>query len=77
MIEDVLTLELLFENALGTSKKITVRNPKEGLTEAEVRNTIDTIASTEIFSGKNGDPYAIGKGARYVSRRVNEIYSEE
>lgn len=76
MTEEILHLELLFHNALGATKKITVRKPKANLSEAEVRNTIDVIAATEIFAGKDGDPYVTGQGARYVQRTIEDIYSE-
>lgn len=76
MTEQALNLELLFNNALGASKKITIRKPKANLTEAEVRTTIDVITATDIFAGKDGDPYTLGKGARYVHRNVEEIYSD-
>lgn len=67
-------LELLFKDASGASKKITLRNPKLDLTAPQVKDAVDAIAAAEIFDGENGDPYAEGVGARYVTRTVEDVY---
>lgn len=76
-MEETNHLELLFKDQVGNSKKITVRNPKLDLTAVEAQAAVNTIADTEIFSGKNGDPYAQGVGARYIKRVVEDIYIAE
>lgn len=76
-MEQTYNLELLFKDAVGAAKKITVRNPREGLTADVVRASVDAIAGAEIFNGKNGDTYAVGNGARYVRRTTEDIYSAE
>lgn len=67
-------LELLFKDASGASKKISLRNPKLGLTAQEAKDAVDAIAAAEIFNGKNGDTYAEAVGARYVTRTVEDVY---
>lgn len=73
-MQDTYNLELLFKDEAGSSKKVTLRNPKLGLTSQDVQSAIDTIAGAEIFVGDNGDSYAEGVGARYVSRTIEDIY---
>ncbi|MFL2131451.1 DUF2922 domain-containing protein [Ruoffia sp. FAM 24228] len=73
-MEETLNLELLFKDEGGASKKISIKNPKEGLSSQEVQSALDTIAGAEIFVGVNGDSYAVGTAARYVRRAVEEIY---
>lgn len=73
-MNETLVLELIFNDAGGNTKKINVPNPKSDLTAAQAKQTVDAIVATDIFNGKNGDPYASGVGARYVRRSVEDIY---
>lgn len=73
-MEQTNNLELLFKDAAGSSKKITLRNPQEGLTSQVVQGVLDVIAGAEIFVGDNGDTYAQSVGARYVRRTVEDVY---
>lgn len=74
-MQDSYNLELLFKDAAGSSKKVTLRNPKLGLTSQDAQSALEVIAGAEIFVGDNGDAYAEGVGARYVSRTVEDIYT--
>lgn len=76
-MDNTYNLELLFSDAAGSSKKITIRNPREGVTAEVAQATVAAIVAAEIFQGKNGDAYAVGEGARYVRRTVEDIYGAE
>lgn len=70
---ETLVLELLFQDDSGANTKINVPNPLTDLTPQQAKNAVDAVVDANIFNGKNGDPYAIGKGARYVRRSVEDI----
>lgn len=70
-------LELQFKNAKGASQKVSISDPKEGLSRETVEPVIDTIMTTEIFESSQGDPYANAVGARYVRKQIEDIYVEE
>ena len=74
-MEETNNLELLFKDEAGSNKKVTLRNPKLGLTAQEAQAALDAIAGAEIFVSENGDVYAQAVGARYVRRTVEDIYA--
>lgn len=74
-MEETNNLELLFKDEAGSNKKVTLRNPKLGLTAQEAQVALDAIAGAEIFVNENGDAYAQAVGARYVRRTVEDIYA--
>lgn len=67
-------LELNFANEVGKNRKITIRQPIEGLTEAEVLPVMELIAEKNIFSDDGLDPYEVAKNARYVRRTVEDVF---
>ncbi len=48
-------LLMIFETAKGTTSTLTVDEPKDGLTEAEVKAVMDKIVAKNIFNTKSGD----------------------
>lgn len=70
-----INLELNFANAEGRNKKLTIRQPVLGLTEAEVLPVMQLVVDSEIFEKNGLDPYAATKNARYVKTEVDEIYA--
>lgn len=48
-------LLMTFKTLDGTTASLTVDEPKEGLTEAEVRAVMDNIIANNIFETKKGD----------------------
>ncbi len=48
-------LLMIFETAKGTTSTLIVDEPKDGLTEAEVKAVMDTIVAKNIFNTKSGD----------------------
>ncbi|XJS10984.1 DUF2922 domain-containing protein [Aerococcaceae bacterium WGS1372] len=74
MMNTTNNLELLFKDASGVNKKISLRNPKLDLTPQQAKDAVETIVAAEIFNGKNGNPYAEAVGARYVKRTVEDLF---
>ena len=72
-----ITLEMNFLNEEGKNKKLTIRKPVVGLTDAEVLPVMETIVASDIFDKDGLDPYAAPKSARYVRTEVDEIYAAE
>ena len=48
-------LELKFKNAVGKSRTITVKAPKDGLTKEEVENAMNAIVAANVFTSAGGD----------------------
>lgn len=67
-------LELNFANELGKNRKITIRRPIVGLTEAQIKPVMQTIADNEIFSDNGADPYGLVKNARYVRTNIEDVF---
>ncbi|PRR70665.1 hypothetical protein MHLNE_06760 [Moorella humiferrea] len=65
-------LELIFQNAAGNRSTLAVIDPRENLTEAEVRAAMELILAKNIFTSPGGDLVAI-VGARIVTREVTDI----
>ncbi|TCL38818.1 DUF2922 family protein [Anaerospora hongkongensis] len=49
------TLEMVFQNQVGKSVTVSVKEPKDGLTLAEVQAVMDTIIAKNIFATTGGD----------------------
>ncbi|QGP92630.1 hypothetical protein MGLY_20170 [Neomoorella glycerini] len=65
-------LELIFQNAAGRRTTLAVQDPRDNLTEAEVRSVMELILARNIFTSPGGDLTAI-VGARIVTRDVTDI----
>ncbi|WP_406678041.1 DUF2922 domain-containing protein [Moorella sp. ACPs] len=65
-------LELIFQNAAGRRTTLAVIDPRDNLTEAEVRAVMELILARNIFTSPGGDLTAI-IGARIVIRDVTDI----
>lgn len=76
-MEESFNLELLFKDEEGSSKKLTLRNPKTDLAPEVVQGALDAIANAEIFVSEKGDAFHEVVGARYVRREVEDIYFAE
>ncbi|MGO4929524.1 DUF2922 domain-containing protein [Fundicoccus sp. Sow4_F4] len=71
------TLELLFNDAAGAARKITVKDPIENLTAEVAQAAMDKIVETDIFLDEGMDVYAVAEGARYVTRSIQDVYKAE
>ncbi|GAA0355528.1 hypothetical protein GCM10008932_05690 [Alkalibacterium iburiense] len=76
-MNDTTNLELNFENVEGKSKKITIRRPVLGLTEADILPVMETFVNSDIFDEDGLSPYAASKNARYIRTEVEEIFVKE
>lgn len=65
-------LEMIFQNAVGKNARISVADPKDNLTAAEVQTAMDTILAKNIFNTTGGDIVKV-VSARIVTRDVAEI----
>ena len=66
------TLQLIFKDAEGTKKTISLSNPKEGLTKAEADDAMAKIVAASIFTTASGD-ITEAVEARLVSRQVEAL----
>lgn len=66
------TLELIFRTAGGKRMTLTIDEPKEGLTEAEVSQAMQEVINSGVF-GSDGHPVESAEAARIVSRGVTDI----
>ncbi|ABO51586.1 conserved hypothetical protein [Desulforamulus reducens MI-1] len=66
------TLELTFVNATGGKVTLRVVDPKENLTEAEVKTVMDQVVAKDVFTSSGGSLVGVAS-ARIVSRDVAEI----
>jgi hypothetical protein len=66
------TLEMIFTNAAGRRVTKRVTNAREDVTGPEVKQAMDTIVNTNIFTSTGGD--LVGQAsARLVTRDVLEL----
>ena len=49
------TLELVFKNAEGDQKIITVTDPREGITGAEATEAMETLLAANVVETSGGD----------------------
>ncbi|PHJ38125.1 hypothetical protein P378_11540 [Desulforamulus profundi] len=66
------TLEMIFVNVAGDKVTLRVTDPRDDITEAEVRTVMDTIVAKDIFTSSGGALTGVS-GARIVSREVTEM----
>ena len=66
------TLQLVFKNAAGTTKIITISNPKENLTKAETDEAMQKIVAANVFNTRGGDLVQAVE-ARVVNRNVQVL----
>ena len=69
-------LELIFINAGGKKVTLSLNDPRENLTEVEVRGVMEQIIAKNLFNTTAGDIAAVS-GARIVSREITAIYEAE
>ncbi|MBS4535796.1 DUF2922 domain-containing protein [Clostridium sp. D2Q-14] len=65
-------IELIFKNQKDRTTRISIDNPKEDLTEAEVQVAMDNIIAENIFDTSGGDLVSIS-GARIVTTQIEDI----
>lgn len=65
------TLELFFLNEEGTKVKISVDDPRAGLSQVEIEEAMDSIIAANIFTSKGGN-FITKDSARIVERNVTD-----
>ncbi|MDP3058102.1 MAG: DUF2922 domain-containing protein [bacterium] len=66
-------LQMLFVNEAGKTVTVSIINPKDALTEAQVQATMQTIVTKNVFV-TSGGALASASGARVVSRGVESVF---
>ncbi|NLY42818.1 MAG: DUF2922 domain-containing protein [Clostridiaceae bacterium] len=65
-------LEMIFKNEEQKNVTISISDPVEDLTGAEVKAVMDNIIAKNVFTTSGGD-IVQASGARIVSREVTEL----
>lgn len=65
-------LELEFKDEMGKKFTISIDNPREDLTEGEVRTAMEDIVNRNIFFTATGDIVA-PEGARFITTTIEEL----
>ncbi|WP_078379724.1 DUF2922 domain-containing protein [Sutcliffiella halmapala] len=66
------TLELLFLNEEGKSVKISIDDPRPGVTSEELEIAMDAIVEANVFTSAGGN-FVSAVGGRIIERHVTEI----
>ena len=66
------SLQLVFKNAAGTTKIITISNHKENLSKAETDEAMQKIVAANVFNTLGGDLVQAVE-ARVVNRNVQVL----
>ena len=66
------SLQLVFKNASGSTKIITISNPKENLSKAETDEAMQKIVAANVFNTIVGDVVQAVE-ARVVNRNVQVL----
>lgn len=65
-------LEMVFKNQKDKTSRLSLDNPREDVTEAEIKAAMENIVTTNIFDTADGDLVTV-VSARIVSTDVQEI----
>lgn len=65
------TLELVFNATTGPTK-LSIRNPKNGLTPLEIKTAMNELIQANVFTSSKGNFESINS-ARYVDRSTEDI----
>lgn len=65
------TLELQFVTEFGKTARISLDNPKEPIDEIVVKQSMDLVVASGIFTTSSGN-LATAKGARVIDRNVTD-----
>ena len=66
------SLQLVFKNAAGSTKIITISNPKDDLTKAQTDEAMQKIVAANVFNTLGGDLVQAVE-ARVVNRNVQVL----
>ena len=72
-MNNTLHLELIFTSADDKSKKISLKDPREDITQDTALEIANAITASDLFQDEFGKIYQDLTGARYVRREVDNI----
>lgn len=70
-------LELLFKTGDDKNTTLAISDPAPSLTEETIKGAMESIASLHLFEKDGIKRYNDVRGARYVTREVEEIFTNE
>ncbi|PEG86231.1 MULTISPECIES: DUF2922 domain-containing protein [unclassified Lactobacillus] len=70
------TLKLTFLNGEKKKNSITLADAVDNLTEEQVRQAMNTIASVNVFEKDGVAYYETSQSASYVERTVSDIFND-
>ena len=76
-MDTTVKLELQFATEEGKSRSMSINAPALNLEPEVVQAAMDSIAAQNIFEQEGVKIYNQVKGARYVTRSVDEIFESE
>lgn len=66
-------LRMTFTNALGGAVSLTLPDPKEGITAAEIEAVMDLIIAKNIFTGAGG-AWAAKRDIKVIDTTTDDLY---
>ncbi|RKD32321.1 DUF2922 domain-containing protein [Thermohalobacter berrensis] len=66
------TLQLIFKNTSDRTSRLSIEDPRDNLTEAEINTVMNDIITRNIFSTSGGDLVRIA-GARIITKDIQEF----
>lgn len=76
-METTIKLELRFATEEGKARTLSVNQPAMDLEPAVVQAAMETIAAQDLFEQDGVRLYNQVKGARYVTRNVEDVFEVE
>ncbi|HLR91550.1 MAG TPA: DUF2922 domain-containing protein [Atopostipes sp.] len=76
-MDTTVKLELQFATEEGRTRSLSVNQPAMDLDPAVVEEAMNTIAAQNIFEQEGIQIYNTVKGARYVTRAVEDVFQNE
>lgn len=77
MMDTTIKLELQFATEEGKSRTLSVNQPALNLDQKTVETAMEAIAAQGIFENEGVQLYNQVKGARYVTRTVDDVFETE
>lgn len=71
------SLQLTFKDDKNKTKTVVLTNPKEGLEEQTVKQSMQKIADANLFQKNNVDQFKTVERAQYVDHTVTPIFTTE
>ncbi|MGF3227139.1 DUF2922 domain-containing protein [Facklamia sp. P12932] len=77
-MKDSMVLELIFLDAAGKTRKITINQPADSVNKETAEAVMQALVDCDLFKDDQGvDMYVTPVAARYVERNVTDVYAYE